>query len=218
MRPSAHLEVIPRGERGAFREKRLGLHPELFTVFLATGANGAHNHMELMTELLRYADHCQVIVICGRDKETYNRLVHWRATHPSLRCFVEGFSHSVDLLIQVSDTIVTRGGTTTCANALHFKCPILFNAFEGIMPQERLTWKFFERGAGCEKIESAAEFSAILGRWLRDPESYRRAFDRFVQLRYEEDPTILIDEIVALANQSAGARLHRHPFFPSTAA
>jgi len=214
MRPRQHLEVIPTRERGVFREKRLGLRPELFTVFLATGGNGANNHLELLPELLTHADRFQAIVICGRNKETYNELIHWRANHPEFNCYIEGFSDIVHLLMQASDVIVTRGGTTTCAKALHFCCPIVFNAFGGIMPQEELTWKFFRNGAASVKIERAAEFGALIESWLRDPAAYRRVYDNFIKLRYEEDPTLLIDDLVALANGVARTKLRRRPFPP----
>jgi processive 1,2-diacylglycerol beta-glucosyltransferase len=203
MLPQAHVELIGPEARGAFRQDRLGLRPDLFTVFLATGGNGANDHFELLPEFLPFADRCQAIVICGRNKDTYNRLVHWRILHPEFHCHIEGYSEIVPLLMQVSDAIVTRGGTTTCAKALHFRCPIIFNAFGGIMPQEELTWKFFRNGAASRKIENASEFASLLGVWLGDSAAYRQARENFVKVRYEEDPTILIDELVNLANSVA---------------
>lgn len=214
MLPQAHLEVLSPADRLAFLSKRLGLRTDRFTVFLATGGNGANNHFDLLPVLLKHADRVQVIVICGRNKQAYNDLVHWRANHPELNCYVEGYSEIVYLLIQVSDTIVTRGGTTTCAKALHFKCPIIFNAFGGIMPQEELTWKFFRNGAASEKIEDGADFAHIIDTWMADPQAYQRVRDNFLKLRYEEDPTILIEEVVGLANEVAGATLDRRPFPP----
>lgn len=214
MRPRAHLEVIPENEVGHYREHQLGLDPKLFTVFLATGGNGAHNHFSLLPTLVRHADKCQAIIICGRNKQAYNELIHWRANHPEFNCYIEGYSEIVHLLMQVSDVIVTRGGTTTCSTALAFKCPIIFNAFGGIMPQEQLTWKFFRNGAGSRKVESGAEFAELLGEWFRNPESYAKARQQFLSLRPEEDPTVLIDELVQLANEVPQAKLTRHPFPP----
>jgi processive 1,2-diacylglycerol beta-glucosyltransferase len=210
MLPRAHLDVVK--DRGSFREKRLGLRPDLFTIFLATGGNGANNHFQLLPAIVGHPDKFQAIIICGRNKETYNDLVHWRANHPEFNCYIEGYSDTVHLLMQASDVIVTRGGTTTCAKALHFKCPIIFNAFGGIMPQEELTWKFFRNGGASLKIEDAADFAAIIESWLRDPGAYQRLRESFLRLRYEEDPTILIDELVALANGVAHAELRRRPF------
>jgi processive 1,2-diacylglycerol beta-glucosyltransferase len=214
MIPRAYLEPIASQERATFREHNLGLRPDLFTVFLATGGNGANNHFDLLPALVKYADRVQAIVICGKNKQAYNDLVHWRANHPEFNCYIEGYSEIVHLLIQASDVIVTRGGTTTCAKALHFQCPIIFNAFGGIMPQEELTWKFFRNGAGCEKIEDAADFAAIIDHWMADFAAYQHVRDDFLKLRYVEDPTVLIDELVELANEPARAKFKRRPFPP----
>jgi processive 1,2-diacylglycerol beta-glucosyltransferase len=199
MQPQAHFEIIPPKEREAFREQRLGLKRDLFTVFLATGGNGANNHFELLPSLVERADQCQAIFICGRNKQAYNDLVHWRSSHPEFNCYIEGYSETVHLLMQVSDVIVTRGGTATCAKALHFKCPIIFNATGGIMPQEELTWKYLRNAAASEKIENGADFERLIELWMREPSTYIQMVENFMKLRYEEDPTILIDEVVALA-------------------
>jgi processive 1,2-diacylglycerol beta-glucosyltransferase len=214
MLPRQTLEVLGPEERREFRVKHLGLEPDRFTVFLATGGNGANNHLELLPVLLKHAANLQVIVICGRNHQAYNDAVHWRANHPELPCYLEGFSEIVHLLMQASDAIVTRGGTTTCAKALHFRCPIIFNAVGGIMPQEELTWKFFRNGGGSEKIENAGEFAYLIDRWVKDPNEYVRLRDNFLRLRYTEDPTILIDELVGLGNEVAKAELKRLPFPP----
>ncbi len=215
MLPRALLETVTPAERGNFRVKRLGLRPDLFTVFLATGGNGANQHLELLPALVKYADRVQAIVICGKNKQSYNELVHWRANNPEFNCYLEGYSEVVHLLMQASDAIVTRGGTTTCAKALHFRCPIIFNAFQGIMPQEELTWKFFRNGAASNKIENAADFARIIDTWMADPTSYARVKENFLKLRYDEDPTLLIDEIVWLANDVAQAQLQRRAFPPA---
>ena len=215
MLPRALLETVTPAERGNFRVKRLGLRPDLFTVFLATGGNGANRHLELLPALVKYADRVQAIVICGKNKQSYNELVHWRANNPEFNCYLEGYSEVVHLLMQASDAIVTRGGTTTCAKALHFRCPIIFNAFQGIMPQEELTWKFFRNGAASNKIESAADFARMIDMWMADPSTYARVNENFLKLRYDEDPTLLIDEIVGLANDVAQAKLQRRAFPPA---
>ncbi len=215
MLPRAHLETLGPVDRQVFLTKRLGLERGKFTVFLATGTNGANNHAALLPALLRHADRVQAIIICGRNRAAYNDLLHWRAIHPEFSCYIEGYSDIVHLFMQVSDVIVTRGGTTTCAKALHFKCPIVFNAFGGIMPQETLTWKFFRNGAAAPKIESAADFARLVDRWMAEPDTYAAARENFLKLRYEEDPTVVIDELVALANSVAGVPLTRRPFPPA---
>lgn len=214
MQPRAHLEILVNGARRTYREEELELQPDLFTLFIATGGNGANNHLDLLPKLLPHAGKLQVIVICGRNREAYNEVVHWRAEHPELDCFVDGFSEEVHLLMQVSDAVVTRGGTTTCAKALHFRCPIIFNAIGGVMPQESLTVKFFRNGNGAELISNADELARIVDAWMADRRSYEALRARFLALRYEENPTVLIEELVNLAQEAAGSKLKPRPFPP----
>ena len=214
MQPRAHLEVFNPVTRAAYLEDTLELRTDLFTVFLATGGNGANNHLELLEKLLPHSDQVQAVVICGRNREAYNQLVHWRAEHPQLNCFVDGFSDQVHLLMQVSDAIVTRGGTTTCAKALHFRCPIIFNAIGGIMPQEELTVKFFQRGAGVEKIADAGEFGRLIDSWMADRAQYAQLRENFLKLRYEENPIVVVEELIDLAQEASRTQLKPGPFPP----
>lgn len=216
MQPRAHIEVFTPETRAAYLTEILELRPDLFTVFLATGGNGANNHLELLPKLVPHADKLQVVIICGKDRETYNRLVYWRTLHPHLHCFVDGFSEEVHLLMQVSDAIVTRGGTTTSAKALHFRCPIIFNAIGGVMPQEELTVKFFRNGEGAELISNAADFGRIIDSWMTDRSNYDIRRNKFLKLRYEEDPTVVIRELVDLAQEVSGTALEPGPFPPKS--
>lgn len=214
MQPRQHIGFMSPAERVAYLEDTLELRSDLFTVFLATGGNGANNHLDLLPRLLPYADRVQVIVICGKNREIYNQLAHWRTEHPQLNCFLDGFSEEVHLLMQVSDVIITRGGTTSCAKALHFRCPILFNAIGGVMPQEALTVKFFTRAAGVELIYKPEDFSRVLQGWLMDGNLYDRLHENFLKLRYDEDPTLVITELVDLA-QEASRTTYRARSIPS---
>jgi processive 1,2-diacylglycerol beta-glucosyltransferase len=154
----------------------------------------------------------QAIVVCGRNHQAYNELVHWRSQHPEFSCFIESYSDIVYLLMQASDAIVTRGGTTTCAKALHYRCPIIFNVFGGIMPQERLTVKYFRNAGAAELVQNAAQFGALIDGWMADQASYHRVRENFLQLRGEEEPTLLIEELVGLAQDAAHIRRSRPPF------
>ncbi len=214
MQPRQHIGFMSPETRAAYLENELELRPNLFTVFLATGGNGANNHLKLLTALLPHAARVQAVVICGKNREAYNQVLSWRIENPQLNCFLDRYSEEVHLLMQVSDVIVTRGGTTSCAKALHFRCPIIFNALGGVMPQEELTVKFFNRGAGVALINSAADFGRIIAGWLADRASYEHFRDDFLKLRYEEDPTIVITELVNLAQEASHTEYQPGSFPP----
>lgn len=216
MRPRQHLEVLKAASaKRDYLVDALELTPEKFTVFLATGGNGANNHLALLPKLLPHAERVQAIVICGKNRDAYNEVLRWRSEHPELEVFVDGYSDEVHLLMQVSDAIVTRGGTTTCAKSLHFGCPIIFNAIGGIMPQEELTVKFFRHAHAAAIISDEDDFADLIARWMAEPDAYTQLRERFFALRYEENPTTVIEELVDLGASAAGVKLNPRSFPPA---
>lgn len=211
MEPRVYDDVLAGPKIAEFRKTILGLDPDRFTVFLATGGTGANNHLSMLPVLEEFADTHQAIVVCGRNHRAFLRVNEWRKQHPRLKCHLEGFCDHMHLLVQASDVIVTRGGTTTCAKALHYRCPILLNGFGGIMPQERLTAKFFLQDNASRTISQPEDLRTVLGEWRDDPATYAAMRERFLRLRYEEDPVVVIKELVDLAREAATGAVTRMP-------
>ena len=85
------------------------------------------------------------------------------------------------------------------------------------MPQEELTWKFFRNGARSKKIEWKHDFAEIIKRWMQESGAYANDYKAFVDAKHEEDPTLLIKELVALGNEVARADLNPLSFPPDNA-
>jgi processive 1,2-diacylglycerol beta-glucosyltransferase len=213
MEPRIYDDVLGPDKRREFRRTNLGLHPDRFTVFLATGGTGANNHLSLLPVLTEFADYLQVIVVCGRSHRSFRRVNAWRRQHPELLCHLEGYCIQMHLLIQASDVIVTRGGTTTCAKALHYGCPIVLNGFGGIMPQERLTAKYFLQDDAAQTVRKPEDMRRIIQQWRSRPETYERMRHNLMRLRYDGDPTLVVEQLIGLARDAAqqeGVRTTEH--------
>lgn len=201
MRPREYEEDLSPAEAREKRVSEFGLDPDRFTVFLATGGTGANNHLKLLPIVEEFSDWLQVAVVCGKSAETFEETRAWLKARPHLKSFIEGYSERVHLLTQISNVIVTRGGTTTCAKALHFGCPIIFNGLGGVMPQELLTIKYFLQKRAAIKMTVPADLRRALEHWRRDFSHYEELRTRFIALRFEEEPSHLIHELVALARE-----------------
>lgn len=203
MDPRVFQELLQGDDRVSFLETNLGLRRDRLTVFLATGGVGANNHLALLPVLEEFADTHQAIVVCGKNHKAFLRVNEWRKSHPNLLCHLEGYCDRMHLLVQACDVIVTRGGTTTCAKALHYGCPILLNAFGGVMPQERLTAKYFLQDDASVAISRPDDLRRVLNRWRANPQSFERVWTVTNALRYEDDPTLVIRDLVDLAREGA---------------
>ena len=204
--PRIYEEKLSAFERHRFITERLGLRSDRKIIFLATGGTGANNHLSLLPAIKQYSETFQVLVVCGRNSEAFMKVRNWKRNNPDLRCHVEGYCNEMHLFMQVSDLVITRGGTTTCSEALNYECPIIFNGLGGVMPQEKLTAKYFLQDESAEIISKPADLERLLMEWNRFPERFRDLKRRFRNMRFKDRPSEVIYDLVDLAHDALPER------------
>ena len=129
-----------------------GLKKDKLTVLIMTGGIGAGPIDDVVDHL---KDEAQLLVVCGHNKELFDRLS--QKGYPNVRLF--GFVDFVEKLMKVSDLIVTKAGGLSVAESLVMGLPMIF--FYLIPGQELNNAKTMENyGAGiitesCEQIKAA---------------------------------------------------------------
>ncbi len=200
--PRIYQERLSAFERHRFITERLGLRADRKIIFLATGGTGANNHLSLLPVIKKYSERYQVLIVCGRNNEAFMRVRQWQRNNPDLSCHVEGYCNEMHLFMQVSDLVVTRGGTTTCSEALHYECPIVFNGFGGVMPQEKLTVKYFLQDRAAALVSKASDLDKLLMSWSRFPDQFGELKKRFRAMRFKDRPSEVIYDLVDLAHEA----------------
>ncbi len=196
--PESFASPMSEAEKAEFRRNVLGLDGDRFTVLLAAASSGANHHRLLLEVLMGFSDRLQVIVICGKDEGLYQLLKRWRERNPDFPIFLEGFSTQVPKLIEVSSVLVTRPGSNTSAEALYFGCPIIFNGMGGLMPQERLTLRYFLKHKAAGLIKNEREFSETVGRWVDFSGEYLECQKNMLALRVDAGPEAMIRELTGI--------------------
>tara|TARA_Y100000588_G_scaffold387577_1_gene485647 strand:- start:484 stop:1665 length:1182 start_codon:yes stop_codon:yes gene_type:complete len=203
MHPIVYDGIMNNKEKRDFLVNDLGLSLTKLTIFLTASGVGSNNHLEMLRVLKRYSSRVQVILVCGGNQHLVIKVQEWAMHYPDLQIYIEDYSMRMHQLIQVSDAIISRGATT-CAEALFFGVPIIFNAMGGIMPQERLTFKYFYRAGAAVKLSNLDDLNYQLGLWLSHKKEYVLMQERCRQIGIIEDPSKLINELVGLAEEAAG--------------
>ncbi|MFO7725808.1 MAG: glycosyltransferase [Oceanipulchritudo sp.] len=193
--PAAFQAGFSHADREALR-RQLGLDPDRFTLFLATGGYGANHHLAFLRHLLPLAERLQVIVICGRDKALHESVLRWSQCHPSLRTYVEGYSTRVSDFLHISDAILTRGGANTTMEALHAECPLLYNSLGGLMPQEQCTVRYVLNHGAARRLRKPRDLPAILRSWASFGPDYAEVRAHLRGLQRDEDPRRLIQSVL----------------------
>ncbi len=200
--PKFFEEALTEEERGSFL-RELGLVPEKFTLLLAAGGLGANHHLSYLEALAAEADRAQAVAVCGKNRRVFRQLQEWEKSHPGFGLHIEGYSRRMHRLLQAADAVAARGGANTAAEALFRQCPMIFDGRGGVMPQERLTIRYFVKRKAAAFIRSPAGLRATVRRWADNPEELKHIKKRLRKLRSQDSPEIFIRDIVEMAASAA---------------
>ncbi len=195
--------LAPESRRGFLREA-LGLDPARFTLLLSTSEHGAHNHPSLLESLhaaRRRLDlkRLQVIALCGRKKETLERVRAWGREHPALHLCALPRTERMALFMQLADAVVARPGTGTTSEGIMSGCPVIFNGLGGVMPQEWITVKYARRHGIAEELHQPTDLPNVVARSLREPARLAQIRERMVALRPHVQPIDILGRVHELA-------------------
>jgi len=149
---------------------RLGLLPDRFTVLIASGGFGVGPVEEMVDEVLKIRQPCQLLVVCGNNPQlqaAVSRRVEGTAHHVR----VYGFVDNMHELMEVADIMITKSGglTTTEAMAKHLPMIVLYP----IPGQELSNCRFVVgQGAGWQ-VKNPQEARERIETLLEQPEQLR---------------------------------------------
>jgi 1,2-diacylglycerol 3-beta-galactosyltransferase len=121
----------PQKSKASVR-KTLDLTQKVRTVLLMGGGDGVGGLEQITTQLARrlgeWEKNSQVVVICGHNTKTSDRL---KATQwpPNVRVVVKGFQKNIDEFMAACDVLVTKAGPGTIAEAMVRGLPVVLSSF-----------------------------------------------------------------------------------------
>ena len=205
LKPQFYNAPMSTEERERFTRERLRLDPDKFILVLATGANGANNHIRFLNALNQAGLKPQVVAMCGRDHDTFKDVLIWAAEHKDWTVRALGYHNQIFELLQCASAVVARPGTGTTSEAVMSGCPIIFNTVGGIMPQEMITVEFFRRNFSWPKpVGRTRSLPNRVKRWIQQPQELLRARRIMESIQPDSHPMEIIRRIRALGDETTG--------------
>ena len=200
LHPNFYLEAKDHKLKSNVVSRNLDLNPELFTVLLSTGSNGAVNHIAFLKNLEKSGLQLQVIALCGHNHTAKSAIEKLSKEFRFLTICAIGQQDDMRSLMSLSDVIVARPGTGTTSESILAGCPILFNTLGGIMPQECITIKFIRaRGINAPLIRRPSDLSTLIRPLVESQSNRVQSHQAIESLRPDTKPS----QIVALLKELA---------------
>jgi processive 1,2-diacylglycerol beta-glucosyltransferase len=187
--------LYPAFHQGPPAAPRLEGRPRLV---LASGSNGANNHIPLLEQLVSFADQLEVVALCGRRSAVQAELQAWAARHPRLSLQAVGFQGPEQMaeLYRSAWAHVARPGARTATEALLMGCPLIFNRYGSTMPQELLAPRYFKARGLEVSIRQPRDLARLVEEWLTQPKRYYELRERFYLHRLFADPEAVIQTLL----------------------
>ncbi|EFJ50227.1 hypothetical protein VOLCADRAFT_58564, partial [Volvox carteri f. nagariensis] len=205
IRPSFSRPLPPRH---ALR-RSLGMSPNLPAVLLVGGGEGMGALEETVAQLdARLGDKCQVgqcvVVICGRNKGLQERLRARPQGPGHVLLHVCGFVDNIHDWMGACDTIITKAGPGTIAEALISGLPILLNGNVPCQEEGNIPYVLENRVGAFETRPD--RIAAIIATWLLEGGEEQRAefaamAKRAKALGRPKAVYRIVDDLAALADE-----------------
>lgn len=141
--------------------EELGFDKQKPIILLNAGSQGIYHYFDMLKKLVEISCELQIIVICGKNLTLYNqcqKIVKKRRCEDNIK--VLGFVDNIEMYMNICDLVITKAGANAIYEALMEKKPILIDAIDGFLFQERGIQKLLEKHdfglilENVDKIES----------------------------------------------------------------
>lgn len=110
------------------RKAALGLDPELPTILLVGGGEGAGGLRQAAYALARLSLRAQLVIVTGRNRTLYNELEHEREAF-GMPTTILGFVHNMPELMLAADVVATKAGPGSISEAMACGLPIVLTGY-----------------------------------------------------------------------------------------
>lgn len=182
----------PKTTRKEFMES-LGLDGEKTTIFLNAGWAGGGNMLDMYHQLSKTKKDIQIIFLCGRNEELYNKVKNAASQSPVPTAVMPYYDSLADIMSHV-DLMVTKAGGLTTFEAIAKKLPLVFDTITAPMPQEMGTVQLLVKENLAYKVEKPEDILQIVENFkpIEDRQSYK------LPTRYSLDRTEAVYDIARM--------------------
>ncbi|ERJ11116.1 MGDG synthase family glycosyltransferase [Haloplasma contractile] len=103
--------------------EKYNLDPNKKTLLIVSGAHGVMPKTDKVVKHFIEEDHIQVVVICGKNKKLYKRLMKQCKGYENLHTF--GYVNEIHELMRISDLMITKPGGITMTEAANLGVPVV---------------------------------------------------------------------------------------------
>ena len=164
------IPVNPKFNENISKEiacKELGIEISKPTVLLMGGGLGYGKYLKTIKKLCKMDIDMQLLVVCGSNKKQFDDIQFYLSRYTgSIKIYLYSFVNNVDIMMSVSDCIITKPGGLTVSEALVKNLPLIL--IKPIPGQEERNTEFLLNSGVALKSSSTSYVDECVYQLLRN--------------------------------------------------
>ena len=164
------IPVNPKFNENTSKEiacKELGIEISKPTVLLMGGGLGYGKYLKTIKKLCKMDIDMQLLVVCGSNKKQFDDIQCYLSRYTgSIKIYLYSFVNNVDIMMSVSDCIITKPGGLTVSEALVKNLPLIL--IKPIPGQEERNTEFLLNSGVALKSSSTYDVDECVYQLLRN--------------------------------------------------
>lgn len=148
--------------------QKLGLNPKKKVVLLNSGSQGGISSLNLLRRYLESDIDVNMIMLCGTNKSLYRLAKIEGMKTPKSDLLLLPFYEWMEELLAISDVYITKAGANSFYEAVFSQVPLLIDATEGYLYQERGVTAMLDEIKIGRSVEDISDFTTLLQESLRE--------------------------------------------------
>lgn len=176
---------IPQNS-GDFRRK-LGINPAIPTVLISSGSIGGRFLLKIIKDIATgFEEPLNVLVMCGTDQKTYQKILDSRSHHPTLTIIPFQYQDNFEEFLAGSDCVIARPSAGVFVESLLHRTPVI--AYGIIAANDQGTLEILNKYRTGEFCAGRKSLAATLRQVLAQKAEYQQRIDHLLttyELTYE---------------------------------
>jgi UDP-N-acetylglucosamine:LPS N-acetylglucosamine transferase len=160
--------------------RKYNITQDIFTIMILMGGNGSYSIFNYCNLINQMGLPAQIIACCGKSK-SLKRKVTKLAKSTKTPIYVFGFTKEIPELMKMSDLLITKPGPGSIAESISQDLPILIDASNFIMWQERGNAEYIEDNKIGMAFRSITDFHDKLNDLVMNKETYQMIKNNMVK-------------------------------------
>ncbi|MGE5582018.1 MAG: MGDG synthase family glycosyltransferase [Bacillota bacterium] len=181
--------------------KKLGLHPDQFTVLITSGGFGVGPIKELAAAMGQIATPLQVLAICGQNAKLQDDLTRIaKDSHHNFKIY--GYIQNMHEFMAASDLLISKSGGLTATEAMAKSLPLI--AFKPIPGQESGNCQFLLKNKAGLRVKNAKQARLAIEDFLNNPDKLRVLRDNMGRISRPQAAAEIVAYIQKRLEQTEG--------------